>query len=66
MEESGQEPDLTDKWVMRHLKPGMIMVYVIALVALIAEGNRIESIRPEEGPVDEGLEEEMAKKPTGN
>ena len=68
LEEEGKEPDLTDKWVLRHLKPGMIMVYVIALIAVITEGNKFESTTPEEekGPVDEGLEEQNAKKQPGN
>ena len=68
LEEAGQEPDLTDKWILRHMKPGMIMVYVIAVVALIAEGNKIESTKSpeEEGPVDETLEEQNAKKQPGN
>ena len=68
LEEDGQDPDLTDKWVLRHMKPGMIMTYVVALVAVIAEGNKIERIdRPgEEGPVDEVLEEQNAKKQPGN
>ena len=68
LEEEGQEPDLTDKWILRHIKPGMIMVYVIALIAVLTEGNKIESTRQEEenGPVDEGLEEENAKKQPGN
>ena len=68
LEEEGKEPDLTDKWVLRHMKPGMIMVYVIALVAVISDGNKIESITPkeEEGQVDEGLEEQNAKKQQGN
>ena len=41
---------------------------VIALVAVITEGNKIESTRTEEekGPVDVGLEEENAKKQPGN
>ena len=68
LEEEGQDPDLTDKWILRHIKPGMIMVYVIALIAVLTEGNKIESTRKEEesGPVDEGLEEENAKKQPGN
>ena len=68
LEEKGEEPDLTDKWVLRSIKPGMIMVYVIALVAVITEGNKIESTTPDEekGPVDEGLEEQNAKKQPGN
>lgn len=68
LEEDGKEPDLTDRWVLRHMKPGMIMIYVIALVAVIAEGNKIESINDtkEDGPVDEVLEEQNAKKQPGN
>ena len=68
LEQEGKEGDLTDKWVLRHIKPGMIMVYVVALVAVITEGNKIESTRKDEenGPVDEGLEEENAKKQPGN
>ena len=68
LEEEGQKPDLTDKWILRNIKPGMLMVYVIALIAVLTEGNRIESTRTEEekGPVDEGLEEENAKKQPGN
>ena len=68
LEEEGREPDLTDKWILRHMKPGMVMVYVIAVVAVISEGNKIESTKTEEeqGPVDEGLEEQNAKKQPGN
>ena len=68
LEQEGKDPDLTDKWVLRNIKPGMIMVYVIALVAVITEGNKIESTTPDEekGPVDEGLEEQNAKKQPGN
>lgn len=69
LEEAGEEPDLTDKWVLRNMKPGMIMVYVIAVIAVITEGNKIESTteKPgEEGPVDEVLEEQNAKKQQGN
>ena len=64
LEEEGKEGDLTDKWVLRHLKPGMIMAYVIAMVAVISDGNKVESIasKEEEGAADEGLEEQNAKK----
>ena len=68
LEQEGQEADLTDKWVLRHMKPGMIMSYVIAMIAVISEGNKIERIDKtgEEGPVDEVLEEQNAKKQPGN
>lgn len=68
LEEDGKEPDLTDKWVLRNMKPSMLMAYAIAAMAVITEGNKVEV--PEEdkqtGPVDEGLEEENAKKQPGN
>ena len=67
LEESGQEPDLTDKWIMRHMKPVMILTYAVIVMTVIAEGNRMEQKQEEEkGPVDEGLEEEIAKKQPGN
>ena len=68
LEQEGKEPDLTDKWVLRNIKPGMITFYVIALVAVITDGNKIESTAADEekGPVDEGLEEQNAKKHPGN
>ena len=69
LEEEGREPDLTDKWVLRHMKPGHIMIYAIAMIGVISEGNRIESTNQaekENEPVDEGLEEENAKKQPGN
>ena len=68
LEQEGKEPDLTDKWILRNIKPGMIMFYVIALVAVITDGNKIENTATEEekGPVDEGLEEQNAKKQPGN
>jgi hypothetical protein len=67
LEEQGKDPDLTDKWILRHMKPGMVMPYVVALVAVISEGNQIESVTKEaEGTVDETLEEQNAKKQQGN
>lgn len=68
LEEKGEEPDLTAKWVLRNMKPAMISAYALAAMAVIAEGNRVEAPRSEEeqGPVDEGLEEQNAKKPQGN
>ena len=68
LEEEDKDPDLTDKWVLRHLKPGMVMVYVIVVSSVIREGNAIESIasKENEGAVDEVLEEQNAKKQPGN
>lgn len=68
LEEKGEEGTLTDKWVMRHMKPAMIIAYAIAAMAEINEGNRMESpdMEGDQGPVDEVLEEQNAKKQPGN
>ena len=68
LEENGEAADLTDKWVKRRMKPGMIPVYAVIALTEIMDGNRMESPEKEgpQGPVDEGLEEENAKKQLGN
>ena len=68
LEEKGEEADLTDKWILRKMKPPLIMAYAIAAMAEINAGNKIENTEPEgdKGPVDEGLEEQQAKKQQGN
>ena len=62
LEESGQEPDLTDKWVLRNMKPAMLMLYAVVMMAVITEGNIMEARDEKKGPVDEVLQEETAKK----
>ena len=67
LEEDGQEGDLTDKWVLRNMKPALIMMFALAALTVINDGNRIEAPEAEnQGPVDEGLEEQEAKKQPGN
>ena len=68
LEEDGQEPNLTDKWILRNMRPSMVMAYAIAAMAVITEGNNVEVPEDDKqtGPVDEGLEEENAKKQPGN
>ena len=67
LEEKGEPADLTDKWILRHMKPAMILAYAVAVMAEITAGNTVE-MPPEEnkGPVDEVLEEQNAKKQPGN
>ena len=62
LEEDGQEPDLTDKWILRNMKPGLIMVYVMAASAVISEAMKMETEEEKDGPVDEILAEENRKK----
>ena len=66
LEEAGQEADLTDKWVLRNIKPAMIMAYVIAITGVITDAMHMEAGKKEEGPVDEVLEEENRKKEPGS
>ena len=68
LEEEGKEPDLTDKWVLRHMNPLMITMYAMAIAGIIFAGNDVEQLtsKEEEGPVDEILEEQQSKKRRGN
>ena len=66
LEEKGEAPDITYKWVLRNMKPALILGYAIATMGEIAAGNMMEAREEETGPVDEGLEEQQAKKQPGN
>ena len=66
LEESGQEGDLTDKWVLRHMKPAMVLIYAVGVMTVISDGNMMEAKEKQTGPVDEIKEEEDAKKPQGS
>jgi len=69
LEEYGEEPFLTDKWVLRHIKPSRIIGYALAMMGLINMEMYQESSAMAEGnsgPVDEILEEENRKKEQGN
>ena len=66
LEETGEAADLTDKWVLKHMKPGMVMIYAVAVMAVVNEGNQMETKKEDKGPVDETLEIEQGKKSPGN
>lgn len=63
LEESGQEPDLTTKWILRNMKPIMVPIYAMTLMGVILTGNIMEA-KPETNgePVDEIKEANDAKK----
>lgn len=67
LEEKGESPDLTDKWVMRAIKPVDLIDYVNACLEAMDEGMKSEIPTKEQaGPVDVVLEEiERKKGPTG-
>lgn len=66
LEEEGQTPDLTDKWILRNMKPGSVLMYAVIMLAVISTGNSMEAKEEDKGPVDEILEEENAKKQPGS
>ena len=67
LEEAGREPDLTDKWILRNIRPGMVMAYVVAATGVINEAMQMETgAEAKDGPVDEVLEEENRKKERGS
>ena len=68
LEESGQEGDLTDKWVLRNMKPAMVLIYAVGVMAVISQGNLMEAKedKPKQEETDVVLEEEQEKKQSGN
>ena len=68
LEEKGEKPDLTAKWILRHMKPAELLAFGVAVMAEIRAGNTPEKVEDDssKGPVDEGLEEINAKKQPGN
>lgn len=63
LEESGQDPDLTDKWVMRSIRPIDLASVMNTASQAMAEGmaSEIPEKKPE-GPVDVMLEQMEKKK----
>jgi hypothetical protein len=68
LEEEGREPDLTDKWILRNMKPGMVMSYALIMIAVVNNAMKQEAGKKEDDgqPVDEILEEENRKKEPGS
>lgn len=65
LEEAGEEPDLTERWIMRALRPGEIVDAVNACMAAMNEGMATETSAAkakQSGPVDVVLEEIEEKK----
>lgn len=67
LEEAGEEPDLTDKWVMRALRPAEIPAALNAAMEALNEGMASEiPPKAEDGPVDVTLEKINKKKAKGS
>lgn len=67
LEDAGEKPDLTDRWVLRALKPTQIVEAITACVQAMNEGMESE-IKPENSnePVDVTLEAINKKKEQGS
>ena len=65
LDENGEDPDLTDKWVLRHIKPGMVLAYALVAMAEINAGQyseTAEEAQKERGETSEIVLEEERKK----
>ena len=64
LEDAGQDPDLTDKWILRNIKPAMVLPVAIVMMAVVNDSMMMETAKKEEhtGPVDVTIEEENRKK----
>lgn len=63
LEEAGEGPDLTEKMIMRAMRPAAISDYISACAEALAEGMASEYPEEEaEGPVDVTLEDMKKKK----
>lgn len=63
LEEAGEKPDLTDKQIMRAIRPAELLGAIQACSAALAEGMASEYKEEEpEGPVDVTLEDMKKKK----
>ena len=67
LEVAGKDGDLTDKWVMRAIRPADLLENVMACLTAMDEGMQSEIPKVETtGPVDVVLEQiERKKEPTG-
>ncbi len=63
LEVSGQKPDLTEKFVGRHLHPSELMTAQMACINAVTDGMRVETKQDEDKPRDLTLEE-IEKKST--
>lgn len=67
LEENGEKPDLTDKWIMRGLKPGMMVGAINKCLDAMNEGMLSEIPKEKkQGRVDVTLEEMNKKKEPGD
>ena len=66
LEEMGQEQDLTDKGILRNIKPGMVLPVALVIMAAINDAMMMETAEEKKNestePVDVMIEEENRKK----
>lgn len=66
LEEAGEAPDLTEKWIMRAVKPVRMPEIANACMDAMTEGMKSElPDKEDDGPVDVTLQEMKKKEPRG-
>ena len=64
LEEAGEAPDMTEKWILRAIKPVRMPEIANACLDAMAEGMKSElPDKEDDGPVDVTLEEMKKKEP---
>lgn len=55
LQRAGKEPDLTDEWLLDHIRPKDMLAYKVAMLQTLFAGQFMETDRSDEGEVDLGL-----------
>ena len=67
LDDAGQDPDLTDKWILRNIKPAMVLPVAIVMMAVVNDAMMMETAKKDEnsGKIDVTLQEINRKKEQG-
>ena len=55
LQRAGKEPDLTDEWLLDHVRPRDMLAYKVAMLQTLFAGQFMETDNSDEGEVDLGL-----------
>lgn len=66
LRKSGQEADLTDDWLIEHIRPAQMVNIRIALMGVMGEGFASEQLKKDEGAERDLVLEEINQKKTAD
>lgn len=62
LKQNGQEPELTDEWLIEHIRPNQVAAIRIALMGVMGEGFASEQLKRDENAERDLVLEEINKK----